>query len=74
MLSHSRRLEDRIRDLCARVVEAKNQDELNLVLPQLKTAIHQAIERVRTRAVAVLSSTSPSTTSRALPKDRRKIS
>jgi hypothetical protein len=68
MSSHSRRLEDRIRDLCARVVSAKDPEELNLVLPQLKTAIHQAIERVRTKAVAVLGS------SRALPKDRRKIS
>lgn len=61
MPSHSRRLEDRIRELCAKIVVSKDQDELNLILPELKTAIHQAIERVRIKAVAVLGS------SRALP-------
>jgi nitrogen-specific signal transduction histidine kinase len=67
MSSHSRRLEDRIRELCARVAASKDQDELNLILPELNTAIHQVIERVRIKAVAVLGS------SRALPNERRKI-
>ncbi len=68
MSSHSRRLEDRIREMCAKVAASRDQDELNLILPELKTAIHQAIERVRIKAVAVLGS------SRALPNERRKIS
>src|ERR1700728_3453407 len=67
MSGHSRRLEDRIRELCATIVASKDQDELALILPELKTAIHQAIERVRINAVAVLGS------SRALPNERRKI-
>jgi hypothetical protein len=62
----SRRLEDRIRELCARVVAAKSFDELNLILPELRSAIHQAIQRVRLRAAAILAKPDN------LPVERRK--
>jgi uncharacterized coiled-coil protein SlyX len=51
----SRRLDDRIRELCAKVATSKDSEEVNLILPELQTAIHQAIQRLRLRAVAVMS-------------------
>ena len=51
----SRRLDDRIRELCASVVALKDRDDLDLILPELRAAIHQSIERLRIRAVGVLS-------------------
>ena len=49
-----RRLDDRIRELCARVIASRNAEELNLILPELRKAIHEATQRLRLRAVAIL--------------------
>ena len=68
MSKQSRRLDDRIRQLCAKVVASKDADELHLVLPELKSAIHEAVERLRIRAIAMLTGRS------SFPDDRRKIS
>jgi hypothetical protein len=52
-----RRLDDRIRQLCARVVASKDRDDLEIerILPELRAALHQSIERLRIRAVSILS-------------------
>jgi hypothetical protein len=62
----SRRLDDRIRELCARVVACNDPEELDLILSELKAAIHQAIGQLRIRAVAMLSGR------RDFPTERRK--
>jgi hypothetical protein len=49
----SRRLEDHIRTLCARIAASDNRDEWIGLLPELQTAIHEAIARVRFRLLAV---------------------
>jgi hypothetical protein len=67
MSRESRRLDDRIRHLCARVADSGDPGELELLLPELKSAIHEAIERLRVRAIAILSG------GRDLPPDRRKL-
>jgi hypothetical protein len=66
MSKQSRRLDDRIRKLCAKVASSRDPDELNEALPELKSAIHEAIERLRNRAAVVLSGR------RDVPPDRRK--
>jgi hypothetical protein len=43
---HSRRLDDRIRYLCAQVTEASN-GELEAILQELMGAIHEKMERLR---------------------------
>lgn len=43
---HSRRLDDRIRHLCAQVTEASN-GELEAILQELMGAIHEKMERLR---------------------------
>jgi hypothetical protein len=68
MSKQSRRLDDRIRQLCAKVAASKDSDELTVILPELKSAIHDAIERLRLRAVTMLSG------GRDFPNDRRKLS
>ena len=45
----SRRLEDRIRDLCAKAVTISEPAELNAILGQLTTAHHEQMERIRKR-------------------------
>jgi hypothetical protein len=66
MLHRTRRLDDRIRELCARVAASRNSDELHLILPELRGAIHEATERLRIRAIAIL-------TGRVnVPEERRK--
>jgi hypothetical protein len=42
----TRRLDDRIRHLCARVTEASN-DELEGILQDLLSAVHEKVERIR---------------------------
>jgi hypothetical protein len=66
MSKQSRRLDDRIRKLCAKIASSQDPDELNKTLPELKSAIHEAIERLRKRAAVVL------TGRRDVPPDRRK--
>jgi hypothetical protein len=45
----SRRLEDRIRDLCAKAVVTTDPEELNEILQQLSSALHDQVERIRNR-------------------------
>jgi hypothetical protein len=56
----SRRLEDRIRELCAKAVVTTEPAELTAVLEQLTTALHVQVERLRKQA-----------TECALPAERR---
>jgi hypothetical protein len=63
---HTRRLDDRIRHLCARVTEASN-GELEAVLQELLSAIHQKIERLRSLAAHQLLRRKPVTDRRASP-------
>lgn len=43
---HTRRLDDRIRHLCARITEASN-DQLEAILQELLSAVHEKVERLR---------------------------
>ena len=54
MSTRQRRLDDRIRELCAKGVATEDGDELDVILPELQAAVRQAVERLRTRAVAIL--------------------
>ncbi len=45
--SRSRRLEDRIRKLCAQAVDTTDLSELSKVLEQLTAALHDHIDRLR---------------------------
>jgi hypothetical protein len=54
MSERTRRLDDRIRELCARVVASEDAEELNSILPELRASLHWAIERLRIRAMAIL--------------------
>jgi len=47
----SRRLEDRIRELCAKAVITTEPTELSAVLEQLTNALHAQVERLRKRAI-----------------------
>jgi hypothetical protein len=49
----SRRLEDRIRDLCARVIAAP-EDEVEPAISELKSALREHNERLRKLAAAKL--------------------
>jgi hypothetical protein len=64
----SRRLDDRIRELCERLVALKGADDFDRILPELKAALHQSIQRLRIGAAAALSGR------RDFPQERRKIS
>ena len=46
---HTRRLDDRIRHLCAQVTKASNE-EMENILQELLSAIHEKIERLRSLA------------------------
>jgi len=45
--SRSRRLEDRIRTLCAQAIATSDPDELNGTLEQLNAALHDHVGRLR---------------------------
>lgn len=62
-LMPTRRLDDRIRELCARITEASN-GELEGVLQELLGAVHEKVERLRNLAVRQL-------VGGKTPKDRR---
>lgn len=49
-----RRLEDRIRDLCAQAIAADGGPELDVIIPELRRAIHEHIERLRKKAAEKL--------------------
>jgi hypothetical protein len=57
---HSRRLEDRIRTLCARAVTATDTAELSSILEELTSALRSHVARVRQGAAT-----------RAIPRERR---
>jgi hypothetical protein len=44
------RLEDRIRDLCAKAVTS-DESELSTVMSELRSVMHEHIERIRTLAI-----------------------
>jgi hypothetical protein len=44
-----RRMEDKIRNLCKLIVSAKGDDEANVIVVELREALHQHIERLRER-------------------------
>jgi hypothetical protein len=67
MSERTRRLEDRIRELCSRVVTSEDSEELNTILPELREALHWAIERLRIRAVSILTGQAD------VPDERRKV-
>jgi hypothetical protein len=68
---HSRRLDDRIRELCAKVATASKtaapSSEVNSILQDLLCAVHEKIERLRILAAKHLVSREPSTERRATP-------
>jgi hypothetical protein len=47
-----RRLDDKIRQLCASAVDTKNPQKVKPILSELRSAIHQYTQRLRTRAAA----------------------
>jgi hypothetical protein len=62
----ARRLDDRIRHLCARVTEASNE-ELGTLLQELLGAIHEKVERLRGIAANQLLGGKPSRERRVIP-------
>jgi hypothetical protein len=66
-MCHERRLEDRIRKLCAEAVVA-GSNEFNPTLAQLKAALHEHTERLRARAVGSVFSPS-----NEFPAERRQV-
>ena len=62
----SRRLDDRIRNLCAKLVGSSECHDENQILSELKVSLHESIERLRGRAAAGLNGR------RDFPEDRRK--
>jgi hypothetical protein len=62
---YTRRLDDRIRCLCVQVTEASNE-ELESLLQQLLSALHEKIDRLRGLAASQLVGGRP-------PKDRRAL-
>jgi hypothetical protein len=61
-MTQSRRLEDRIRELCAKAVATPESRDLNEITQQLKTALHEHAQRVRKRLLKF-----------PIPSDRRRI-
>jgi len=66
MESRARRLDDRIRELCAEAVAAKNSHKARQILAELQSAIHQYTHRLRTRAAGIFATQSTP------PEERRK--
>jgi hypothetical protein len=50
----NRRLEDRIRELSERAVEAREEDQRELILAELRAALREVNERVKKNAVLKL--------------------
>jgi hypothetical protein len=61
-----RRLDDKIRQLCASAVDTKNHQKVKPILSELRSAIHQYTQRLRTRAAVVITGGSD------VPPERRK--
>ena len=54
----SRRLEDRIRELCSKAVSS-DDSEFSTVMSELRAAMREHVERIRTRAVRQLAGERP---------------
>jgi hypothetical protein len=54
MPMHSRRLEDRIRELCTLAVYEAEPDALNEILSDLRSGVHRYVEQIRKRAASAL--------------------
>ncbi len=52
---HSRRLDDRIRKLCARLVASTEHHDVDHILSEVRPALHESIERLRMRVAVALS-------------------
>lgn len=65
MVSRVRRVDDRIRELCAQAVDAESSHQAKVILAELQEAIHVYTQRLRQRAAAMLSGFSN------LPPERR---
>jgi hypothetical protein len=50
----NRRLEDQIRQLCARAVDVRGEDELHHVSQELRTALREHLSRLKHKAVVKL--------------------
>jgi hypothetical protein len=50
----NRRLEDRIRELCALAVAACHDDERDLILAELRSALHEHTGRLKRKAALKL--------------------
>jgi hypothetical protein len=61
--SRSRRLEDRIRTLCAQAVDTTDLSDLSVIIEQLSAALHDHVDRLRKLAAA-----------RPIPPERRRYS
>jgi hypothetical protein len=74
---HSRRLDDRIRELCAQIAAASKTDlssgELDGILRDLLCAVHEKIERLRILAAKHLIGREPSSERRATPAQDEKF-
>ena len=64
----ARRLEDRIRELCAEAVAATSSHKARPILAELQSAIHQYTHRLRARAAGLLAGRAE------FPRERRKTS
>jgi hypothetical protein len=67
MSTRSRRLNDHIHELSAKIAASKKSDNVHPMIAELRTALHQFVERLRVRAAATLSHSEH-------PEDRRKTS
>jgi hypothetical protein len=63
---YTRRLDDRIRCLCVQVTEASNE-ELEAILQELLSALHEKIDRLRGLAASQFMGGRPPQDRRALP-------
>ena len=63
---HSRRLDDRIRGFCAKLVASNEDHDVDHILSELKAALHESVERLSGRAAAGLNGR------RDFPEDKRK--
>jgi hypothetical protein len=61
---HSRRLEDRIRELSALAISETEPDALSEIHRDLRTAVHQYLEQLRKRAASALVGVPSSTENR----------
>lgn len=59
---HSRRLDDRIRELCGKLVASTEHQDVDHILSELKVALHESIERLRIRVAAALTGAATSKT------------